>query len=105
MEKMDLQRQLDKVREDSLENHARLSRLFREDRLAFEREKKEMIDDFFSRIEDEQERERLKALQDHWDRVMRRAGSKHNRFVLAQTLFWKNFYENWLPMVDRFKSV
>ena len=83
----------------ALENHARLSRLFKEDRLAFQREQKRMIDEVINSIEDEEQRNRLRAFQESWDKKMREAGSKHNRFVLAQTLFWEHFHKIWHPTI------
>jgi hypothetical protein len=83
----------------ALENHARLSRLFKEDRLAFQREQKRMIDELINSIEDEKQRNRLRAFQESWDKKMREAGSKHNRFVLAQTLFWEHLHKIWNPTI------
>jgi len=33
--------------------------------------------------------------------MMKHAGSAHNRFVLAQTLFWDNFHKNWQPGIQQ----
>jgi len=54
---------------------------------------------------DEDQRQKLKALQADWDRKMRGAGSRHNRFVLAQTFFWDHFYEKWHPSVQKFNAL
>ena len=89
----------------SLERHARLSSLFREDRLAFERERKSMIDEVINSAEDEELRNRLRALQECWDKKMRGAGSRHNRFVLAQTIFWEHFNEVWHPAIRKFDLI
>ena len=91
-----------KTEEEALAEHARLSRLFREDRFAFEREKKRMIDEVINNAKDEAEKNRLRALNDSWDRKMKNSGSKHNRFVLAQSLFWEHFHEVWQPTMERF---
>jgi len=85
---------------ESLERHARLHRLFTEDRLAFERERKTMIDRFLHSVEDQDQRDRLRALQENWDKKMRHAGSRHNRFVLAQKLFWDHFFQVWNPGIQ-----
>ena len=92
-----------KVEKEALKEHARLSRLFKEDRFAFERERKRMIDEIINSAKDEEERNRLHALQDSWDKKMRNAGSKYNRFILSQTLFWEHFYEVWQPALEPFK--
>ena len=90
---------------EALERHARLSGLFREDRLAFERERKRMIDEVINSAEDEEQKNRLRALQEHWDEKMRGAGSRHNRFVLAQTIFWEHFNEIWNPAIQNLNLI
>ncbi|MFW6147922.1 MAG: DUF3135 domain-containing protein [Thermodesulfobacteriota bacterium] len=90
---------------NALEKHARLSRLFKEDRFAFERERKEMINDVISSATDEKMREKLRAVQDSWDKKMKGAGSEHNRFILAQKLFWEHFQETWHLNIQRFNAL
>ncbi|MCD6265581.1 MAG: DUF3135 domain-containing protein [Deltaproteobacteria bacterium] len=92
----------EKREKKALENHARLSKLFKEDRFAFERERKRMIDEIINSVEDEEQKNRLRAFQESWDKKMRGAGSRHNRFVLAQTLFWEHFHETWQPAIQKF---
>ncbi len=87
------------------ETHARLSRFFREDRFAFERERKRLIEDVINSVDDEGMRLRLRALQDSWDRKMKGAGSPHNRFVLARTFFWEHFHEAWQPSLEEFRRL
>lgn len=94
-----------KREKEALDRHARLSKLFREDRLAFERERRRTLDEFFDAIEDEETRDELKAFQRAWETRMKHAGSAHNRFVLAQTFFWEHFYESWTPAIREFKSL
>ena len=92
-------------RQESLERHSQLHRLFVDDRLGFERERKRMLDEFFDGIEDEEMKTRLRALQKAWDRRLKHAGSAHNRFVLAQTFFWEHFFDSWFPAVREFSSL
>ena len=99
MERLKWEEGKKKREKESLEKHARLSKLFKENRLAFERERKRMIDEIINSVEDESQRNRLLSLQESWDKKMRGAGSKHNRFVLAQTLFWEHFHEVWHPTI------
>lgn len=73
--------------EKAIAEHERLSRLFRENRFAFERERRQRIEEAINSAKDESRRARLRELQDAWDRRLRKAGSNHNRFVLAQTFF------------------
>ena len=86
----------------SLENHQRLHRLFVEDRLAFERERKRAIDDLIESVKEEDQRERLREQQAQWDKRMRHAKSHHNRLVLAQTFFWDHIVNHWLPALREF---
>lgn len=95
----------DEMRKEALEEHARLHKLFLEDRLAFERERKRMVDDVINSAKDEEQRRKLRALQDSWDHQMKKAGSIHNRFVLAQHLFWKHFNEIWCPSMQKYNRI
>ena len=95
----------EKRKEKALENHARLHKLFVEDRLSFERERKRTIDEFINRVEDDAQRENLRSFQNSWDRKMRNAGSKHNRFVLAQTFFWEHVDEVFMPTMREFGTI
>jgi hypothetical protein len=95
----------EKRKEKALENHARLHKLFVEDRFSFERERKRTIDDFIDSVEDKDQRENLRLLQGKWDRIMRNAGSRHNRLILAQTLFWEHFNEVFLPNIQNLSNV
>ena len=72
----------------ALELHSRLSTLFREDRLAFEREKRRLINEAINKAHSHEQKQKLQALQDSIDQKMRSAGSEHNRLVLMQKLFW-----------------
>jgi Protein of unknown function (DUF3135) len=97
-------KQKEEWRRESLEEHARLSKLFREDRFAFEQERKRRLVEIIDSARDEAEKERLRTVQDAWDKNMRNAGSRHNRFVLAQSLFWEHFYEVWQQTLEQMNS-
>lgn len=88
-----------------MEKHARLHRLFIEDRLSFERERKRAINELINSIQDEEIRNKIQALQESWDKKMRGAGTGHNRLVLAQTLFWEHFYKTWSPAIEKFNFI
>ena len=68
--------------------HNQLATLFQEDRLAFEREKRKLVNEIIGKARSLEEKKKLQALQDSIDHKMRGAGSEHNRFVLMQKLFW-----------------
>ena len=105
MQKFRHEAEKEKIRKEALETHARLSELFKKDRLAFERERKRIIDELINSVEDEAQRSRLIAFQKSWDKKMRGAGSNHNRFVLAQTFFWDHFYEKWHPSIQKLNAL
>lgn len=90
----------EKIRKNALERHEELHRLFQEDRLSFERERKRLVEEVINSAENPEERKRLRDLQASWDKKMRHAGSKQNRFVLAQTFFWEHFNEVWRPALQ-----
>jgi hypothetical protein len=102
MESLKWREEKAKREKKALERHAWLSRLFRKDRLAFERERKKMIDEIIGSVEDEEQVNRLRALQERWDKRMKSAGSSHNRFVLAQSFFWDHFHEVWHPTILKY---
>jgi hypothetical protein len=102
MERLKWREEKAKREKEALERHAWLSRLFRKDRLAFERERKRMIDEIIGSVKDEGQVNRLRALQERWDKRMKSAGSNHNRFVLAQSFFWDHFHEVWHPAILKY---
>ena len=95
----------EKRRTEALERHARLSKLFKEDRLAFDRERKRLIEEVIQSAGNEERREKLRALQASWDKRMKGAGSAHNRFVLAQSFFWEHVQNSWLPAIQKLNSI
>lgn len=105
MQKLKWIEEKDKREKEALERHARLSKLFKEDRFAFERKRKKMIEEIIGSVEDEGQRNRLRAFQEHWDKKMKSSGSKHNRFVLAQSFFWEHFHETWHPAILKFNAL
>ncbi len=64
-----------------LEEHHRLSKLFVEDRLSFERERKKRLDSAIGRSRSRTGQIRLRKLQNHWYSILKHAGSEHNRFI------------------------
>jgi hypothetical protein len=92
-------------KEKALQEHARLHRLFKENRFAFELERKRAIEAVIQDARTEEMREGLRALQASWDRTMKNAGPKENRLVLAKTLFWDHFYQVWTPAIQQLQAV
>jgi hypothetical protein len=48
----------------------------------------------------EKEKESLRALQATWDKRLKNAGTKENRFVFAQSMFWDHFNNVWAPAIQ-----
>jgi hypothetical protein len=105
MDRLMWEEEKEKRRKASLERHAELHRLFVEDRLAFERERRNAVQGLIDSVQDEGMRAKLCALQASWDKRMKGAGSLHNRLVLAQTFFWEHFHEVWNPTIQRLNLV
>ena len=91
-------------RKRALEEHQRLSRLFREDRFAFERQRREAIKNLIESAPDPEVRKRLWELQARWDQRMKAAGSAQNRLALAKVLFWDHVLNKWMPKLQEFSS-
>ena len=70
-----------------------------------ERERKNAVDGLINGIEDPEMRLRMRTLQNSWDRKMKHAGSKENRFVLAKAFFWEHFHEVWQPALQEFNAL
>lgn len=100
MEKLRFEEKQEKARKEALEEHARLHKLFKEDRFAFELERKRMINEVINGATEKKQIEKLRAIQESWDRKMKKAGSAHNRFVLAQHLFWEHVNKVWNPAMQ-----
>ena len=105
MKILDWDTQREEIKKRAIEEHTRLNKLFKEDRLSFERERKSMIDEVINNAKTQEQKDRLRSMQDSWDRRMKRAGSKHNRLVIAQHLFWKHIDEKWNPMLQEFSRI
>jgi len=72
-----------------------LRKLYKENRFLFEIERRRMINEFISNAPEEYQRQ-LYKLQAKWDKAMRGASNKHDRFILAQTLFYEQ--------IEKFRS-
>ncbi len=94
-----------RVEKEALEKHAKLSALFMENRFMFELERKRMINNFINSVKDEKRRQNLMDIQADWDRKMKRAGSDHNRFILAQTFFWEHVLNVWQPSIKKLSTL
>ncbi len=88
----------------AIEEHERLHRLFKENRFAFELERKKMVNEIIENAGSEAQKNRLRKMQESWDKTMKNAGSKHNRLVLAQHLFWEHVNNIWNPSIQEFSK-
>jgi hypothetical protein len=87
-----------------LDEHDRLSNLFRNDRLSFERERRALIRAVINNSRTEMGRHRLTKLQKRWDHMLKHACSEHNRFILIQMLFWEQVNNQWLPALKGYRK-
>lgn len=69
-------------KEKSLSEHSRLHLLFKENRVAFEIERKQIIESAISQADSPDAKEKLRKLQEKCDNFLNHAGSEHNRLVL-----------------------
>ena len=76
----------EKIREEALEKHKKMSDLFKKNRFMFELEAKKEVEDFINSAPKEY-RETLWKLHEQWKNTLKGAGSKHNRLVLARHIF------------------
>ena len=100
MKKFNWEEERETVNKKAIAQHERLNKLFNENRFAFEIEKRKMINEIIDSARNEEQKERLMAIQESWDNKMKNAGSKHNRFVLAQHLFWDHVENIWNPFIQ-----
>src|ERR1035437_1631176 len=63
MDRFQWEEEKEQRRAEYLKWHAQMAKLFGEGRLAFERERKRLLDEFFNGIENEDMRRRLRVLQ------------------------------------------
>ena len=94
----------EKGKEEALKRHAKLHKLYTEDRVAFERERKRAINELLDSVQVDEIKSKMNALQESWDAMMKKAGSGENRLIVAQTLFSKYCYEIWSPLMQKFNS-
>ncbi len=97
MEKVDKEKE--EREKKSLEEHARRSKLFKENRFMFEIEKKKEVEALIKSAPPEYQ-ERLRETQAEWDRTMKGAGNKHNRLVLAEHMLMDYFQRSFVPAVN-----
>ena len=102
-ESQELARQ--KREQEALAEHARLSKLFKEDPAAFEIERRRLIVGAIAQCMDSKRKKRLEKSQKEFDRIMRGAGSDVNRFNMAQAPFWHKVINEFLPMLQTFQNI
>jgi hypothetical protein len=90
--------------ETALENHKKMSRLFKENRFLFELKRKKAIEEVINNAPTEERKLFLKDSQQKWDQILKSSGSADNRFVLIQMLFWNQVNEQFNPGLERFKA-
>lgn len=99
---MSKQNKQDDCERIELDEHERLTALFREDRLSFERERKCLIEAAIAAAPDEKCKKKLTLQQQQLDKILQRAGSRQNRLAMMQALFWDHYVNEFLPALNRF---
>ena len=89
----------EKQEKKSLEEHARKSELFKENRFMFEIERKKEIESLIKNAPEEYQ-PKLRKMQEEWDSTMKGAGPKHNRLVLAEHVLMDHFHNIFRPAVN-----
>ena len=105
MDKMNWAESKEQRENEAVEEHECLHKLFKENRFAFELERKRAIEKIINSARTEQEKEKLRALQAGWDNRLKNAGTKDNRFIMAQTMFWDHFNNVWTPAIQELNVV
>ncbi|RLB13800.1 MAG: hypothetical protein DRG63_09640 [Deltaproteobacteria bacterium] len=98
------QEERERSREQALAKHHELHKLYKENPFVFEMKRKKAIEDLINSAQDPELRKRLWDMQRRWDQRMRSAGSAHNRFILAQTLFWDHLVNEWVPTLQEIRN-
>ena len=88
----------------TINDHDRLSELFRNDRLSFERVRKRLLEENIAAFPDVETRDKLILMQQRVEQILRGAGSGHNRFVMMQTLFWDHVVNIWVPALNGYSQ-
>ena len=89
----------------AIENHEKMSKLFKENRFLFELERKKVIEALINNAPTEEQKLRLKNSQQKWEEILKNSGSPHNRFVLIQMLFWEQVNGDFRPVLKGFQPL
>ncbi|HFC76991.1 MAG TPA: DUF3135 domain-containing protein [Candidatus Moranbacteria bacterium] len=91
-------------REEALEKHRYMAKLFREDRLAFERERKRLIREVINNAQSQELKEELTELQAVIDKRMKGAKNKYNRLIIIRMMLMDQVNQKFLPLLRGFQS-
>ncbi len=84
---------------EALKKHKEWAKLYEEDPKAFEKRRKEAIEEVIRSARPEQQL-KLRLLQAKWDKIMNNAGSRHNRLVLAKSILMDQFINVFDPIIQ-----
>ena len=91
-------------KKEALEQHAKLAKMFREDRFSFELERKRLIGETINEMP-EKMRESMYSLQEKINKRLNNAGSPYNRMVLMNMMFRQQVLDVFLPALYSFSGV
>ena len=85
--------------EQYIAEHHRMARLFTTDRFAFELERKRILKES---IDEMCNPNRRRAEQKELDKMLKKIGSRENRFALIQAILWHHMINKWQPKMSNF---
>jgi tmRNA-binding protein len=94
------EKQKRKWKKEAEELHDKLSHLFKENRFLFELETRKLIEEAINFENDERQKEKLSNCQKNIERILKNAGSDHNRLVLMKMLFWETVNDRFRPLLN-----
>ena len=101
MGKLNWEEERKAAEDQAIAEHKRLHKLFSNNPFAFEIERRKMINEIIESARSKDQKNKLRAIQKSWDNKIKKAGSKHNRFVFAQSLFWDHVENIWNPFIQQ----
>lgn len=79
--------------------HDKMSKLFKEDPEAFEKETKKLTEELITSASPENQL-KLRLIQSKWDNMMNKGNDPHNRLVFAQSILINHLVEEFHPKMQ-----
>lgn len=95
--------ELQRMEEESLKEHKRMSDLYETDPFKFEAEKREKIEGLINSTPEER-RESLREMQKSWDEAMNEVGGPQDRMMVAKKILFEHIVTKFQPAVEDLKD-